>query len=53
MQKHTLDLVKKMEFVAKYSPQGNKGIIIVPKDHHTAINKLKNPSHVTLEEILE
>ena len=54
MQKHTLDLVKKkMEFVAKYSPQGNKVIIIVPKPHHTAISKLKNPLHITIEEILE
>jgi hypothetical protein len=54
MQKNTLDLVKKkMEFVAKYSPQGNKVIIIVPKEHHPAINKLKNPLHVTVEEILE
>lgn len=54
MLKHTLDLVKKkMEFVAKYSPQGNKVIIIVPKVHHAAISKLKNPLHVTIEEILE
>jgi len=54
MPKNTLDLVKKkMAFVAKYSPQGDKVIVIVPKQHHEAIKKLKNPLHVTVEEILE
>jgi hypothetical protein len=42
-----------MEFVAKYSPQGNKVIIIVPKEHHNAISKFKNPLHITVEEIIE
>jgi hypothetical protein len=42
-----------MAFVAKYSPQGDKVIIIVPKQHHEAIKKLTNPLHVTVEEILE
>jgi hypothetical protein len=44
---------KKMTFVAKYSPQGNKVIIIVPKVEHDSIRKLKNPLKVTVEEILE
>ncbi len=43
MPKATLDMGKKMTFVAKYSPQGNKVIIIVPKEYHEAISKLKNP----------
>ena len=53
MQKFTLAMVKKMSFVAKYSPQGNKVIIIVPKEHHAAISKLKNPLKVMVEEIIE
>jgi len=54
MPKNTFELVKKtMKFVAKYSPQGNKVIIIVPKSYHDAIKKLKNPLHITAEEILE
>jgi len=54
MLKRTVDLAKnKMEFVAKYSPQGNKMIIIVPKEHHDSIKKLKNPLHVLIEEIIE
>jgi len=56
MQKNTIDLdltKKKMEFVAKYSPQGDKVIVIVPKEHHDSIKKLKNPLHVMVEEIIE
>jgi hypothetical protein len=54
MPKNTLELAKKsMKFVAKYSPQGDKVIIIVPKTYHEAIKKLKNPLHITAEEILE
>jgi len=53
MPKSTLDMGKKMTFVAKYSPQGNKVIIIVPKEHHLAIQKLKNPLKVNVEEILD
>jgi hypothetical protein len=44
---------KNMTLVAKHSPQGNKIIIIVPKEHHPAIRKLKNPLKVTVEEIIE
>jgi hypothetical protein len=54
MPKNTVDLVKKkMEFVAKCSPQGDKVIIIVPKVYHETIKKLKNPLRVMVEEILE
>jgi hypothetical protein len=42
-----------MTFVAKYSPQGNKVIIIVPKVEHDSISKLKNPLKVTVEEIVD
>ena len=55
MPKSTLDLElgKNMTFVAKHSPQGNKIIIIVPKEYHSSIQKLKNPLKVTVEEIIE
>lgn len=43
---------RKMIFVAQYSPQGNKIIIIVPKVEHASIQKLKNPLKVTVEEKL-
>lgn len=53
MSKYTLEMGKKMMFVAKYSPQGNKIIIIVPKVEHDSIQKFKNPLKVTIEEIVE
>jgi hypothetical protein len=53
MSKYTLEMGKKMIFVAKYSPQGDKIIIIVPKVHHDSIQKLQNPLKVTVEEIVE
>jgi len=53
MSKYTLEMGKKMTFVAKYSPQGNKVIIIVPKVEHDSISKLKNPLKVTVEEIVD
>jgi hypothetical protein len=53
MSKYTLEMGKKMIFVAKYSPQGDKIIIIVPKVEHASIQKLKNPLKVTVEEIVE
>jgi hypothetical protein len=53
MPKSTLVMGKKMTFVAKYSPQGNKMIIIVPKIHHQEIRKLKNPLKILVEEIIE
>jgi hypothetical protein len=53
MTKYTLEMGKKKTFVAKYSPQGNKVIIIVPKVEHEAVYKFKNPLKVTIEEIVE
>ncbi|MDR4510140.1 MAG: hypothetical protein MRJ93_00345 [Nitrososphaeraceae archaeon] len=53
MSKYTLAMGKKMVFVAKYSPQGDKIIIIVPKVEHSSIQKLKNPLKVTVEEIVD
>jgi hypothetical protein len=44
---------KKMDFVAKYSPQENKVIIIIPKEHNDSIKKLKNPLHALVEEIID
>ena len=54
MPKNTLTMTKKkMELVANYSGQGDKVIIIVPKEYHETIKKLKNPLHILVEEILE
>ena len=53
MSMYTLEMGKKMTFVAKYSHQGNKIIIIVPKVEHDSIQKLKNPLKITVEEIVE
>jgi hypothetical protein len=50
---YTSEMGKKMTFVAKYSPQGDKIIIIVPKAQHDSIRKLKNPLKVTAEEIID
>lgn len=48
-----LDMGKRMTFVAKHSTQGNKVIIIVPKEHHNTIQKLKNPLKIIAEEIID
>jgi hypothetical protein len=57
MPRTSLDLEKQMgknmTLVAKHSPQGNKIIIIVPKEHHSTVRKLKNPLKVTVEEIIQ
>lgn len=52
MQRNTM-VKKKLEFVAKHIQQGDKVIMIVPKEYHNSIMKLKNPMHVIVEEILE
>jgi hypothetical protein len=43
---------KRTEFVAKHSTQGDRVIIIVPKQHMDLVNKLRNPMHVIVEEII-
>lgn len=57
MPKSTLDLEigmgKKTTFVAPWAKQGDKRIIIVPKNLHASIEKFKNPLKVTVEEILD
>ena len=47
--KNKLDsIMKKMQFVAKYSPQV---VVIKQKQYHYTIMKLKNPKQVLVEEI--
>jgi hypothetical protein len=43
---------RKTEFVAKHARQGNRIIIIIPKEHQETVKRLKNPMLVTVEEIL-
>ena len=38
--------------VFNLKPDWDEVIVIVPKQHHDSINKLKNPLHATVEEIL-
>ncbi len=47
------EMGKKISFVAKYGPMGDKVIIIVPKEYHGQIQKMKNPLKITAEEILD
>ena len=48
------EMVKKITFVAKWSKQGDeKRIIIVPRESHLDIEKMKNPLKVTIEEVIE
>ena len=55
MPRGTLDIemAKKVAFVARYHPQGDKMIIIIPKEYHSSIQKMKNPLKVTVEDIIE
>ncbi len=39
--------------VARYHNQGDKMIIIIPKEFHGSIQKMKNPLKVTVEDIIE
>jgi len=54
MQTDTLEyeLGKRMEFVTKWSKQGDKRILIIPTEHHGTIEKMKRDLKVTVEEIL-
>lgn len=40
---------QKDSFIAKHSKLGNKWIIIIPKDHHEFVKKMKNPLKITVE----
>ena len=55
MREHTIEteMGKKATFVGNQSSQGDKIIIIVPKEYHEVVKKVKNPLKVTIEEILE
>jgi hypothetical protein len=52
-QEYTVLPTQKDNFVAKHSKLGDKWIIIIPKDHHEIIKKMKNPLKVTVEEVFE
>jgi hypothetical protein len=51
MQKTTLEMTKKLSFIAKYGIQGEKMIIIVPKQNHKDLMKFSKPMKVTVEEM--
>ena len=54
MQETTLvniEMPKNLSFVANYSPQGVKMVIIVPKIYHKDIQKFKNPIKVVVEDM--
>jgi hypothetical protein len=51
-QQYTI-MAKKDNFVAKHSKLGDKWIIIIPKEHHETIKKMKNPLKVVVEEVFE
>jgi len=57
MSEHTRgidrQLGNKASFVGNKSTQGDKIIIIVPKEYHDVVKKVKNPLKVTIEEILD
>ena len=44
-------MAKKLSFIANYSTQGEKMIIIIPKTSHKDIQKFKNPIKVVVEDM--
>jgi hypothetical protein len=46
-----LEMVKKVDFRANYTESGHKLIIIIPKNYHEDIKKMKKPVHITVEEL--
>ena len=48
-----LELGKKITFRAGYTDTGNKIIILVPKNYHNDVRKMKKPIEVSVEEIAE
>ncbi len=52
MREHTIDteMGNKTSFVGNQSSQGDKIIIIVPKEYHDTVRKVKNPLKVTIED---
>ena len=49
MQKTTLEMAKKLSFIAKYGIQGEKMIIIVPKPYHNDLKKFRKPVKVSVK----
>lgn len=48
-QEYTLLLTQKDSFVAKHSQLGDKWIIIIPKEFHEFVKKMKNTLKITVE----
>lgn len=46
-----LEMVRKVDFRAGYTIMGHKLIIIVPKNYHEDIKKMKKPVRVIVEEL--
>jgi len=46
-------LGKNFACVARWGKQGDKRIIVVPKEYHKKLEKYTNPVKVTIEEILD
>lgn len=46
-----IGMVKPVSFRAGYTEMGNKLIIIVPKNYHNDIKKMRKPIEVTVKEI--
>ena len=49
MQKTTLEMAKKLSFIAKYGIQGAKIRIIVPKPYHNDLKKFRKPVKVSVK----
>jgi hypothetical protein len=46
-----LEMVKKVNFRTNYTESGQKLIIIIPKNYHEDIKKMKKPVHIIVEEL--
>lgn len=46
-----LEMVRKVDFRANYTESGHKLIIIIPKNYHDDIKKMKKPVHIIVEEL--
>jgi hypothetical protein len=46
-----LEMVRKVDFRANYTESGHKLIIIIPKNYHEDVKKMKKPIRVIVEEL--
>ena len=53
VQKVLTEMGKKIVFRAGYTESSNKIIIIVPKNYHNDIRKMRKPVEVSVEEVEE